>query len=840
MATSMSYSRSSTTSTKHTNAGSCGEINGHKLLSHVDQNGSEFAAKQFYSNKQITLKNVNTVLTELAGTLTENGVKILEFDEQNKQAKVQFIDFDNVLDVMEYLSRSFDVSVESSNKLLCLAHLPSSYTDQQLRELVSSHGNLCRCFMYRCRHSGGSLGYGFVEFDCSIEKSKQIELELDWKEVDSHSIHCETVDINSYDKLCSKCLLIDNLPKDFTDVMALRDIFSCCHKPLYCQIVMKDNESLGYGIIEYKTYQEAQRSKNKLDNHEVQGQPIRLTYCIPGKPGIFLCSKIVSKFGSCDRTEPPKKGLLPDPIFMKDDLLKTPLVRQLCNQQPNLISCFKQALTQLQQTYLNQVTSSAKPGLLGPAPSVQLNPLINPSMQLGLIVLLALQLQSKSQNKILSPLDLFGLVLNQHTKQDGQSSILGDPLAIQASVVLKNLTSQISTVQPLTSNPPVNQNLQQNYEHNSSLLQSLALNLKNVNMNMLINLGQLASSIQTSSGLLGSGPPQPLMNDQSIVKNVKVTEQKAKPKSLLEIDMSNYQHNMYPVQDKMKSSVKENIPYNRGPALQQEGVYSATPTINSNMQFNRQNSDMHLDQYGNFTAQNGSRHYPAAYDQINKVASLSNVNQGSSHSSQYVDNVTKIKPLMTDMSRSHLYHENMSQNRIAQVYNGNSKQGHDEPDGLMPPPAYTNPQPPQTETTSTYQNRSSRTYSDMIDQYMTNQPNAPQSLLSRTSYHDDLLMSDTYTDPSSLYEQSYRSNDSMYSDGGYSTSGYCTPIGVKDDGLLKTPVGQKRSYSHLLPPPEASPEGDFIGQHSQGIGGHYAESYRKRPRLDREDLKLRY
>lgn len=51
--------------------------------------------------------------------------------------------------------------------------------------------------------------------------------------------------------------------------------------------------------------------------------------------------------------------------------------------------------------------------------------------------------------------------------------------------------------------------------------------------------------------------------------------------------------------------------------------------------------------------------------------------------------------------------------------------------------------------------------------------------------------------------------------------------------LLQTsPVGQKRSYSHLLPPPEASPEGAYVGQHSQGIGGHYADSYGKRKRYD--------
>ncbi|KAF4525137.1 hypothetical protein B566_EDAN005079 [Ephemera danica] len=43
-----------------------------------------------------------------------------------------------------------------------------------------------------------------------------------------------------------------------------------------------------------------------------------------------------------------------------------------------------------------------------------------------------------------------------------------------------------------------------------------------------------------------------------------------------------------------------------------------------------------------------------------------------------------------------------------------------------------------------------------------------------------------------------------------------------------TPVGQKRKYNHILPSPEPSPEGNYIGQHSQGLGGHYADSYFKR------------
>lgn len=42
---------------------------------------------------------------------------------------------------------------------------------------------------------------------------------------------------------------------------------------------------------------------------------------------------------------------------------------------------------------------------------------------------------------------------------------------------------------------------------------------------------------------------------------------------------------------------------------------------------------------------------------------------------------------------------------------------------------------------------------------------------------------------------------------------------------LETSRGQKRG---IPPSPELSPEGMYIGQHSQGIGGHYADSYLKR------------
>ncbi|XP_063037939.1 ribonucleoprotein PTB-binding 1 [Melospiza melodia melodia] len=64
----------------------------------------------------------------------------------------------------------------------------------------------------------------------------------------------------------------------------------------------------------------------------------------------------------------------------------------------------------------------------------------------------------------------------------------------------------------------------------------------------------------------------------------------------------------------------------------------------------------------------------------------------------------------------------------------------------------------------------------------------------------------------------------------YFTSGL--QAGLKQSHLSKTPLGgHKRGFSHLLPSPEPSPEGSYVGQHSQGLGGHYADSYLKRKRI---------
>ncbi|XP_060686364.1 ribonucleoprotein PTB-binding 2 isoform X2 [Hemiscyllium ocellatum] len=57
------------------------------------------------------------------------------------------------------------------------------------------------------------------------------------------------------------------------------------------------------------------------------------------------------------------------------------------------------------------------------------------------------------------------------------------------------------------------------------------------------------------------------------------------------------------------------------------------------------------------------------------------------------------------------------------------------------------------------------------------------------------------------------------------------PVGNPMSNVKSPVTGQKRASSYLLPSPEVSPDGGYVGQHSQGLGGHYADSYYKKKRI---------
>ncbi|XP_068584177.1 ribonucleoprotein PTB-binding 1 isoform X3 [Cebidichthys violaceus] len=114
--------------------------------------------------------------------------------------------------------------------------------------------------------------------------------------------------------------------------------------------------------------------------------------------------------------------------------------------------------------------------------------------------------------------------------------------------------------------------------------------------------------------------------------------------------------------------------------------------------------------------------------------------------------------------------------------------------------------------------------------------------LSRQPDYSERFPSYSYppSDPMSSY---FSSGPEASSTGGLATTHLNRAVGMPPvshtpnypPGLgntLKTPIGShKRLFNRLIPSPEPSPEGGYVGQHSQGLGGHYADSYLKRKRI---------
>ncbi|XP_033736849.1 uncharacterized protein LOC117325042 [Pecten maximus] len=460
--------------------------------------------KQFHLGRKLAIKNIPVTTNEEVDLfLGEYELEEISLNSKEKEAVVTLKNGEDAESIFEELNQArmldhtISICILATDRLLCLAHLPLDFTDKELSTMVYPLGATQKCFMFRADDTGQSKGYGLVEFDTSLEKTKQIAAELDWREVQGNKINCDVISQqtgSTYQHLHSRCLLVDNLPLDYKDNSHFREIFSRHASPIYCQVVLKEGEPIGYGIIEYADSKDAQITQTALTGYKLQEAALRVTYCIPGKSAVDICSRLLVKF---DEVSSAKPSLLPDPIFPNPSVLNHPLVMDLCDQHPQLMPQFKTALHQLQQTYVTQMNlKSAKPGLLGPAPSIGMSPLMNPNMQLGLIILLALQTQTRAQNQnqVVGPLNLLPLLGNQQSGE--KPSILGDPVSAQANIILQNLMSQLSPAS--TNSPPGGITGPSKSEENSTspLLQSLAVNIQNLNLSWLTNLGQLSSSVQ--------------------------------------------------------------------------------------------------------------------------------------------------------------------------------------------------------------------------------------------------------------------------------------------------------------------------------------------------------
>jgi hypothetical protein len=298
-------------------------------------------------------------------------------------------------------NKEVSVCVGSSDQWVCIARLPLDLSDPEFTTLVSGYGKVRSCFLMCSEKSGESKGYGLVKY-CSNEAAAQARHLLDGRDIRGFSIQADWLNSThiSFKQLHSKCLYVDNLPPNYRDMTTYRKIFSVIKNPPYCQIAMRNGVIQDWGLVEFFDSEEAEKTQEELNGYNLKGYNIRVHYCIPGVNAINIYMKVVNA-----PADTKKKALLED---APSSSVYTQL-QKLASQNP----VFAQNLQNIIQTQIQTIQTGIPPEKRqtspSPTPASDLLPptlgtqqQINSNAQAALMILLTAQRQAQAgENSLL-------------------------------------------------------------------------------------------------------------------------------------------------------------------------------------------------------------------------------------------------------------------------------------------------------------------------------------------------------------------------------------------------------------------------------------------------------
>ncbi|XP_014670240.1 PREDICTED: ribonucleoprotein PTB-binding 1-like [Priapulus caudatus] len=211
--------------------------------------------------------------------------------------------------------REQKLSVILSQYLLCVAHLPRDCSPDEFRRLVSMHsGTVCRCFLMPSELTGKYKGYGFIEFTTKDAANKVMNALDGWK-LRTCTLHCDWLNNGhlTFASIHSRCLFVDELPEDYDDVSEFKTLFGQVAEPTYCQIALKAGNSMGVGLVEFATAEQAERTRDRMNDESLRGHHLRISYSIPGISAAMMYGKLLMS-----NTHGIQRGsLLPDPVLKR-------------------------------------------------------------------------------------------------------------------------------------------------------------------------------------------------------------------------------------------------------------------------------------------------------------------------------------------------------------------------------------------------------------------------------------------------------------------------------------------------------------------------------------------
>ncbi|XP_064606223.1 ELAV-like protein 1 isoform X3 [Liolophura sinensis] len=175
---------------------------------------------------------------------------------------------------------SVSTNTEESKTNLIVNYLPQSMTQEDIRSLFSSIGEVESCKLIRDKPTGQSLGYGFVNYKYAHDAEKAIN------SLNGLRLQNKTIKVSyarpSSESIKGANLYICGLPKSMTQ-QDLERLFSQCGKIITSRILYDNNTGLskGVGFIRFDQRQEAEKAISRLNNTIPEGgatEPITVKF----------------------------------------------------------------------------------------------------------------------------------------------------------------------------------------------------------------------------------------------------------------------------------------------------------------------------------------------------------------------------------------------------------------------------------------------------------------------------------------------------------------------------------------------------------------------------------
>ncbi|XP_063219956.1 ribonucleoprotein PTB-binding 1-like isoform X2 [Bacillus rossius redtenbacheri] len=707
------------------------------------------------------------------------------------------------------------VSPAPTETMLCVARLPLGYTEHQFSALVAAYGSIRRSFLMISENTGESKGYGFVEYTTK-EAALLAKNVLDGKLIDGWILCCDWLESShtTFESLHSKCLYVDQLPKDFRDMGKFRKVFSSVVNPPYCQIALKNGCPQDWGLVEFNTSEDAETTQVTLNGYSLCGQNIRVSYYIPGVRAINLYLKLLNETGRKLKSA----GLLPDPpapaVFQQ--------LQNLAKQNPVFAQNLQNIIwTQIQSLQNGIENGQAVPGSVSPGkgqlqgqPGSGHQSLLNNHQML--IALQNLIKQGSPPNST-SP----GLIVvpQQMGPPPTTSQFHFGPSHIQEArksisstngkngFMEKNQTQKVPLLpRPgLGVSPPLGEAVPHSPFAGSPIDETL-----NISHPIPRHMPPQVSVPESNfwNGMLGQIPKQSPVGIQSLEPNMlvknKCFDAASGPKSPLLNDKVNFAQHVPSAGSKISghpSLVKGN---NSMIGFSDNMPGDLQQTINTILS-NAQNLNQLLGSLTNAIQTNSNTctmipSRPTNVQYINQTPSLIRGMTGPGPVSQQIDNAWPSQ-------------------QVISVSSGQSTQ-----------PIMASPVPGTSMQANTpLLGSSSLAMAAKPIRFLDMKPSQLHQPSFQNNWNNGAFFNSnsTFSAPCGTPGQFGAYSTTNIVPNLWSHPGSPVLIASPPSGLV-TPIGQKRKYNRLLPSPEPSPEGNYIGQHSQGLGGHYADSYFKR------------